>query len=185
MKFILLTHATEITKSTNTGRLVQQHVPGAEIIIWQRTQPDENLLKLITSGNTALVYPATLHRLDDQVPEAGSVKHLAEKNLSARNLSARNSSVAGTVTDISSIKHFVLIDSTWQQARKIFNRSPYLQQLPTLELSSAVKSNYHLRRNQMKGGLCTVECVIELLRMGNHEALVTQLEQAFNSFLID
>ena len=156
MTFILLTHATEISKSTNTGRLVKQHVPGTEIIIWQRTQPDENLLHLISSGNTALVYPF-----------------------------ASSTSVAGTVTDISRIKHFILIDSTWQQARKIFNRSPYLQQLPGLQLSSAATSNYHLRRNQLEGGLCTAECVIELLRMGDREALVTPLEQAFNSFLMD
>lgn len=180
MKFILLTHATEISKSTNTGRLVQQHIPETEIIIWQRTQPDENLLNLISSGNIALVYPAVSNRLDVQMPEAGP-----EKLLRHENLPARNSSVAGTDTDISSIKHFILIDSTWQQARKIFNRSPYLQQLPTLELSSAAKSNYHLRRNQLKGGLCTVECVIELLRMGNSEVLAEQLEQAFNSFLMD
>lgn len=151
MNFILLTHSRETKKASNTGQLVQKNIPNCKTIIWQRTQPDEFLLKLIQSGKTALVYP-----VDDD----------------------------STSAEVTNFENFILIDSTWQEARKIFNRSPYLQLLPRVTLNSDVSSSYHLRRNQVEGGLCTVESVIELLRGGGSSDLVDKLEAEFK-FILD
>lgn len=87
MNFILLTHSRETKKASNTGQLVQKNIPNCKTIIWQRTQPDEFLLKLIQSGKTALVYP-----VDDD----------------------------STSAEVTNFENFILIDSTWQEARKIF-----------------------------------------------------------------
>lgn len=149
MQFILLTHSREVSKKTNTGRLVQQSIPHTQTIIWQRTQPDKKLLQLIESGDIALVYPSE------------------ETEISA--------STAG-------FKNLLLIDSTWQEARKIYNRSPYLQALPRVQLSPEYRSSYNLRRNQVDGGLCTAECVIELLRNEKSFELANKLDVLFREF---
>jgi len=80
-------------------------------------------------------------------------------------------------------ENFILIDSTWQEARKIYNRSPYLQQLPCIQLAVKQSSSYTLRRNQLEGGLCTAECAIELLRNKQLTEVADKLEAAFVSFV--
>lgn len=82
-----------------------------------------------------------------------------------------------------SFENFILIDSTWQEARKIYNRSPYLHQLPRVQISSEHESNYDLRRNQVEGGLCTVECVVELLRGGLFPDMADELDVLFHQFI--
>ncbi|WP_323844970.1 tRNA-uridine aminocarboxypropyltransferase [Microbulbifer magnicolonia] len=67
--------------------------------------------------------------------------------------------------------HVILIDATWQEARKIYNHSPYLQAAPRVAIATHAESSYRLRRNQPQGGLCTAECVTEILhRHGEHTA---------------
>ena len=80
-------------------------------------------------------------------------------------------------------ENFILIDSTWQEARKIFNRSEYLQHLPRIQLSMEQNSKYHLRRNQIAGGLCTAECAIELLKITAQSKQADDLSQLLNEFL--
>ncbi|MCW8933666.1 MAG: DTW domain-containing protein [Gammaproteobacteria bacterium] len=151
MQIILLTHSREVSKKTNTGQLVQQSIPQTLTIIWQRTHPDKKLLRLIESGNTALVYPSE--------EKDNSVAHYEFEN-------------------------FILIDSTWQEARKIYNRSPYLQKLPKIELLSDSQSKYTLRRNQLVGGLCTAECAIELLLAKGKTDLAMELDLSFKNFIL-
>jgi len=80
-------------------------------------------------------------------------------------------------------ENYILIDSTWQEARKIYNRSPYLQNLPRIQLASNSVSKYTLRRNQLEGGLCTVECAVELLLSKGEIELANELQSSFNSFI--
>jgi len=87
-----------------------------------------------------------------------------------------------STANINDYEHFILIDSTWQEARKIFNRSAYLQTLPKIKLSNNQNSKYHLRRNQVEGGLCTAECVIELLREKKQFDIADKLSALFAKF---
>lgn len=59
---------------------------------------------------------------------------------------------------------FIIIDATWQEAQKIYNHSPYLQQLTKVSIRSNIASIYTLRRNQKEHGLCTAECASEILK---------------------
>ncbi len=52
---------------------------------------------------------------------------------------------------------FVLLDATWQQARKIFRKSPYLNHLPALSLQPKQLSHYRLSRSTRDDHLCTSE----------------------------
>ena len=81
--------------------------------------------------------------------------------------------------DFTGISQFIVIDSTWHEARKIHQRSPYLQQVRRVSLKPAGKSRYNLRKNQKEAGLCTAECVIEILRATGHDIKADQLEECF------
>lgn len=85
--------------------------------------------------------------------------------------------------DLSAIRQFVLIDSTWHEARKIHQRSPYLHKARRICLAPSGKSRYNLRKNQKESCLCTAECVIELLRKTGNQSDADCLEDLFLSFI--
>ncbi|VAW59294.1 hypothetical protein MNBD_GAMMA11-1660 [hydrothermal vent metagenome] len=120
---------------------------------------------MIEAGKTALLYPS--------VP--GVSEGLSEDPPEDPSESA----------DIPQPENFIIIDSTWQEARKIFNRSAYLQTIPRIQLVSKA-SIYRLRRNQIENGLCSAECALELIRayLPGEPGVCAQansLEQAFKS----
>ncbi|QEY17447.1 DTW domain-containing protein [Cellvibrio sp. KY-GH-1] len=83
---------------------------------------------------------------------------------------------------IESFENIILLDATWQEARKMFNKSPYLKNLPKAQFKTRTISRYKLRRNQPDGGLCTAECVIEILKSKNHTNAAQRLEAEFAIF---
>lgn len=85
--------------------------------------------------------------------------------------------------DLAGISHFVIIDGTWHEARKIHQRSPYLLNLRRVCLKPAGKSLYNLRKNQKEACLCTAECVIEILRTLGRTEEAEQLMARFLAFI--
>jgi tRNA-uridine aminocarboxypropyltransferase len=151
LKFTLLTHAKEITKRSNTGRLVVDLLgSSAEQVLWDRTLPPARLVEEIEAGGVALIYPGT----EDEIGG-----------------------------DLAGIEHFIIIDSTWQEARKIHQRSPYLQKVRRISLKTTQRSEYTLRKNQKKSGLCTAECVIAILRSTGQTETAEQLQASFIAFM--
>lgn len=155
LKIILLTHSREMARENNTGQLVKQVLGArARVVEWHRKQPDAELLAAIEAGLVGLVFPSN------------------EENISAK------------VSEISKrILYLVLIDATWQEARKMYNQSPYLRALPKVSLIGTPKSIYPLRRNQIEGGLCTAECVIHLLTESKNVIEAQQLSQLLMTFI--
>ncbi|MBL4685656.1 MAG: DTW domain-containing protein [Nannocystaceae bacterium] len=80
---------------------------------------------------------------------------------------------------------FVLIDATWQQARKIYNRSAYLHELPRVGLSVPGGSRYTLRRNQVEGGLCTLEAAATLMAMQGETREALALQERFERLVLE
>ena len=85
--------------------------------------------------------------------------------------------------DLSGITHFIVIDGTWHEARKIHQRSPYLRKIRRICLATGEESRYNLRKNQKESGLCTAECVIELLRLSGEIAEAERLQERFLAFI--
>ncbi len=83
------------------------------------------------------------------------------------------------VVQANAYQNYIVIDGTWQQAQKIYNRSPYLKALPAVKISVNQPSAFHLRRNQKPGGLCTAECVIEILKARGDTKLASNLQSTF------
>ncbi|MGI2038441.1 DTW domain-containing protein [Shewanella frigidimarina] len=155
LKIILLTHSREMDRANNTGQLVKQVLgDNARVVEWHRKQPDAELLTAIESGVVGLVFPSNEENISEKVSE----------------ISKR-------------ILYLVLIDATWQEARKMYNQSPYLKALPKVSLIGTSKSIYPLRRNQIEGGLCTAECVIHLLTESENVIEAQQLSQLLMTFI--
>ena len=83
------------------------------------------------------------------------------------------------VSEVSDYQNYIIIDGTWQEAQKIYNRSPYLKDLPSIEIPVNKPSAYNLRRNQREGCLCTAECAIEILRIKGYSMLSNDLHSIF------
>lgn len=165
----MLCHQRELVKASNTGQLLLAHdAISARQVTWARKRPDAGLLAAIAEGRAFLVYPLLGeygHRLDCLEEK----EHADECNR-----------LMPLVPDDAVI---VLIDATWQQAQKMYNQSPYLHDLPRLELARERPSLFRLRRNQRASGLCTVECAIELLRLAGERQTAGALEAAFLRFM--
>lgn len=151
MTIFLLTHHKELSRETNTGRLVVEALDDkARIIPWERVKGNAELLECIQKGSVGLLYPN-------------------EESM--------------TISEAGSYDSYIVIDSTWQEAQKIYNKSPYLKSLPTLKIVTDQKSLYSLRRNQKENGLCTAEIVIEVLKNEAYSDLAEELQSKLISFL--
>jgi len=83
------------------------------------------------------------------------------------------------VSEASNFQNYIIIDGTWQEAQKIYNRSPYLKGLPSVKIQTNKPSTYNLRRNQREGCLCTAECAIEILKIRGFSMLANDLQFVF------
>jgi len=70
MNIILLTHQKELNKKTNTGSLVVD-VMGekARVVVWDRVNPNAELLRSIDEGSVALLYPSADSQFINQGPD--------------------------------------------------------------------------------------------------------------------
>lgn len=87
------------------------------------------------------------------------------------------------LTPTSEFENYIVLDGTWQEAKKIYNQTPSLQALPAVRIQTDTKSLYTLRRNQKEEGLCTAEIAIEVLRTLKQDSLANNLHSKLVDFL--
>ncbi|BBB26340.1 conserved hypothetical protein [Amphritea japonica ATCC BAA-1530] len=80
---------------------------------------------------------------------------------------------------------YIVIDGTWQEAQKIYNKSPYLKDLPKVKIETSIESIYKLRRNQRPNCLCTAESVIELHKAKGFAETADELQLKLIEFVAD
>ena len=150
----LLMADIEPLKPTNTGWLVADVVPDTFAFGWARTEADPALLALLDDPQWQpfVVFPgeyaAPGRVVHDVLPEAGR-----------RPL-------------------FVLLDATWNEARKMFRKSPYLDRFPVLSLRPEQVSRYVLRRSRRDDHFCTSEVAALCLDLAG-EARASALLEAW------
>ena len=144
----------EALKPSNTGWLVADVVADTFAFDWARTEVDPALLALLLDEQWQpyLVFPGEF------VAPERVVTHV-QACMTKRPL-------------------FVLLDATWPEARKMFRKSPYLDQLPVLSLQSEQLSNYKLRRSQRDAHFCTSEVAAMSLALAG-DALASQALEAY------
>lgn len=153
MKIFLLTHERELHRGTNTGSLaIDDSNEIVERLLWERVNPNKELTRLIENNEAVLLYSKG---------ESSSVESLVK---------------------IEEYENIIIIDGTWQESKKIFNQSAYLKNAPQFTLKTTNESLYKLRANQPKGGLCTIECIIEVLKIKGQHKVASELLLKFDQF---
>ncbi|WP_394133210.1 tRNA-uridine aminocarboxypropyltransferase [Shewanella maritima] len=190
INIILLTHERELSRPTNTGQLVHHHYPHSRVIAWDRVNPDKSLLALIDTMQVGLLYPeAEMIGLQGDVTKD---KQQATKNITPEMIQETDEAQKLTQPLTQPLRqpltnppltHFVIIDATWQEARKVYNKSPYLHALPRVNLTPNSASIYQLRRNQREGGLCTAECAAQLLEQNGQVQAAAKILAALHDMV--
>ncbi|WP_025820272.1 DTW domain-containing protein [Shewanella marina] len=154
MQIILLTHERECDRPTNTGQLALKLFPDiCRKLVWSRTKPDVELVKAFAEQKAWLLFPETTEQITPHRLLDDDAVELPEV--------------------------VVLLDATWQEARKMYRQSAYLKQANTCSFNQITPSSYSKRRNQIEGGLCSAECIELLLRLDHRESQAQQLASAF------
>ena len=140
----LLMADIEPLKPSNTGWLIADVVADTFAFGWARTEVNPALLALLADPQWQpyVVFPgefAPPERVVTALPPPAAPS--AKRPL------------------------FVLLDATWQEARKMFRKSPYLDHLPVLSLAPEQVSRYVLRRSQRGDHFCTAEVAAMCLEL--------------------
>ncbi|UYM15602.1 tRNA-uridine aminocarboxypropyltransferase [Endozoicomonas euniceicola] len=161
-RFCLLTHPLEFAKVSNTGKLVRALLPDTLVVNWSRVEPSEALLALLDDPHWQ---PFLL------MPEAYAIYQQA---VNQQKVTEEKATPSG--------KLFILLDATWQQARKMYRQSSYLHTLPLMSLKNVPASGYSLRRNQQAGHLCTAEVAAEILKNAGMPEACRSFQQSVSDF---
>jgi DTW domain-containing protein YfiP len=161
--FLLITHQRETDRATNTGKLIQHALQSTQVWVWERNDPLPPAVKALLQTpkfKPWLVFPADRPELKQQ---AGNPN---------RDTGAASPSPL-----------FILLDGTWKEARKIYRKTPWLQEIPLLSLPEPPPSRYRLRRKSDHGHLCTAEVAIELFKTIHEPHQARQLDDYFSRFV--
>jgi DTW domain-containing protein YfiP len=150
----LLMADIEPLKPSNTGWLIADVVADTFAFGWARTDVAPELLALLNDPQWQpyVVFP-------QEFAEDARVVHDVSQQADKRPL-------------------FILLDGTWDEARKMFRKSPYLQNFPVLSLQPEQLSRYKLRRSQTEAHLCTAEVGALCLALAHD----TQAAQALDAY---
>jgi DTW domain-containing protein YfiP len=157
----LLMADIEPLKPTNTGWLIADDVPDTFAFGWARTEVDPALLALLADPRwqPMVVFPG-----EYAAPGRRVVEELAPvQAVSARPL-------------------FIVLDATWNEARKMFRKSPYLERLPVLSLRPEQVSSYILRRSRRDDHFCTSEVAALCLDLAGDTRAARVLEATLAVF---
>ncbi|TVP92005.1 MAG: DTW domain-containing protein [Pseudomonadaceae bacterium] len=159
VSFCLLMHRLEPLKPTNTGRLIAECLADTRAYVWSRTVPDPALLALLQDAQCQpfLVFPQE-YAAPEQ-PVCQQIEPVAGKR-----------------------PLLVIIDATWNQARKMVRMSPWLRTLPLLHLQPERLSRYQLRRSCQAEHLCTAEVAVACLELTGNTDAASGLDDYFDTF---
>lgn len=158
----LIMAETEALKPSNTGWLIADVLPDTMAFSWARTTVDPELLALLADPQWQpyLVFPGEFVAPERVITQLLPAQHY------------------GISAPVSKRPLFILLDATWQEARKIFKKSPYLNAFPVLSLTPEQLSRYRLRRSQKEAHLCTSEVAALCLALAG-ETLAAQTLEAY------
>lgn len=80
-------------------------------------------------------------------------------------------------------KTYILIDGTWQQSKKIFNKSPYLHRAKKVAIKRSKPTQYELRRSYKEGTLSTAEAAMEILLSAGESNASQELDRYYKHFM--
>lgn len=135
VKFHLFVHYKEYKRTSNTGILIKKLLPNSGVYISGYEEDRQSLVSDIENKpNVCVLYPG-------------------DKSINLE---------AWLDTCTESEKHFILLDSTWNQGRKLLNSLP--SNIPRVKLVSNSSSLIKCKKQTNKGYFSTLECAALILR---------------------
>ncbi|WP_272693720.1 tRNA-uridine aminocarboxypropyltransferase [Providencia sp. PROV039] len=158
-QFCLIMFDGEVFKPSNTGKLIADILPNTLAFQWSRTEPDAQLLAILqdTTKQPYLIFPESYAESERTV--------VNQPNISEKP------------------PLFILLDGTWPEARKMFRKSPYLNNLPMLSINTKARTDYLLRTPSREEQHCTAEVAATVLELAGDTNASQQLFSHFNLFL--
>jgi len=161
--FLLLRHASELSRPTNSGRWAALALTRARIVDY--------------------AVPAMRRETIPRPAGGGRVDRLREDDTRHRAIPLDLSALSEPGTAVlfpsphpltldTPPRQLVVLDATWAQARRMIQRIPALRTLPRLALPArALAVVDPIRRSKVAGGLCTLEAMAAALHLlGETEA---------------
>ena len=130
-EFLILRHIYEAQRPSNTGRLVALAMPNSRIIH--------------CGGGTRI----GLSPVDDEFLRVPGTWLLWPDGTGTQS----------GMSDLTPPDRVVIIDATWQQARRLYSSMPVLRALPRLVLPEPTRSRDRLREQHRSDGMSTLEAV--------------------------
>ena len=156
---LLLMHPNEVTRDTNTGKLLAPCQLNVTQAVWDRKVPPAELLEMLADPSLLpiILFPSEQSLTLEQVQQQSKVQNRQPL--------------------------YIIVDATWQEARKMINKSRWLDGLVMMNLDIQAHSQYQLRRNQQDGNLCTFEVAAQLLGQLGEEQNQQQMLDFFKQYL--
>lgn len=164
--FLLLMYDSEVLKPSNTGRLIADMIPENYAFLWSRTEVDAELLAVLNDPQWQpfVVFP--------------------------QDYATENQQITNSVPPLSSNKKplFIMLDGSWREAKKMFRKSPYLNELPVLSIDLGTlaiedkASQYQIRKANVPNQLATAEVAAHILDLAGERDNAKKLTAWFNVF---
>lgn len=149
-ELIILQHPSETKHALNTVKLMKKSFQKISIFIGENFNEDQKLKAILENKNSNVA--------------------LIFPNEKATILSSE---------ERPKITHLILIDGSWNKAKKIFLSSSILHALVSFKLVPKKESNYRIRSSQYKESLSTLEASTLALSVLEPELSTNSLENAF------
>lgn len=156
--FLLLMYDDEILKPSNTGRLIADLFEDTFAYIWSRTEPEPAMLALLDDPQWQpfVVFPAE-YAAPERVAETVAIAP-GKRPL------------------------FILLDGSWAEAKKMFRKSPYLNEFPVLSIQADQPSRYQVREAAKVGQLGTAEVAARIIDLYGESQNAEMLDLWFDVF---
>ncbi len=132
---MLLVADKEILKPSNTGRLIVDTVKHSFVYPWYRTEPNAEMLALLSDARYQPVVVFPQEYVDDKT----RLVHLQRYDFAGK------------------IPLLIYIDGSWREAKRIFRHSDYLHALPVVSIEPQALSRYVMRKASKDNHLSTAE----------------------------
>ena len=149
-EFLILRHIWESERPSNTGRLAALAMPNARIV----SCGGGDRIGLVPLDDTLLQAPNTWLLWPD-----GAVQ---------------------TDLDLPPPERIIVLDATWQQARRLYSRTTALQAMPRLVFPAPDKSRKRLRDPLRADGMSTIEAVAAAVALVEGKEAAEPLERLYD-----
>jgi len=151
----------EVLKPSNTGRLIADVIEDTHAFIWQRKELAPELAALLNDPQYQpfVVFPQDYANETQQVVNQVPTLETGKRPL------------------------FILLDGSWREAKKMFRKSPYLEQFSVLSINlESQDERYRLRKANGDDRLATAEVAAHVLRSFGETSNGRLLDLWFDTF---